>query len=174
MARPRGGLEQFYVQAYEPGKGESSPTIDFEAHIIGLTDSSTPQWNEEFDMGRPDPVMMYSSTNRSIQISFMMVAVTSAEQSQNYENLGKLGTLTYPIFEKGYGYNAPHVLFVIGGLTSGFGVITGLDYNWSPEYPWVGTPKKPVVTEVTLGIRILTDTDGTRPEFKNGDYPYFG
>lgn len=173
-ARPRGGLNDFYFQAYIPGSGAGDPKIDFEAHIVALNDSSSPSWNEEFDMGRADPTMFYASMNRNITISFMVVAVSKEEHKINYTKLSELGTLTYPIYQAGQGYNAPHTFYKIGDHLSGIGVITNLDYTWSPDHPWAGEQLRPVITEVGMSIRVLTDSGGNRPIFDGGKYKYFG
>lgn len=182
-ARPRGGLkpDQFFFQGYKPGTGKmTNLKIIFEAHIVGLTDTSNPSWNENFDMGRADPTMTYGSMHRSINVSYIVVAVNSIdadEHEANYNKLSQLGTLTYPIYKSRLGYNAPHVFFQIGDLLSGIGVLSSLDYNWTPDTPWIEDKQqklRPLFTEVNMGINVLTDAKGNRPEFGDGDYKYFG
>jgi hypothetical protein len=175
MSRPRGGLgeEQFYFRPAIPG-GVLKEKIVFEAHIIGLTDSSSPGWDENFDMGRADPVMTYRSMARNINISFVVVAVDTDEQSQNYLKLRNLANLTYPIYESNKGYNAPHVYYGIGYHLRGYGILTSLDFNWSGDQPWVDQPQRPLITEVSLNIRVLGDDTGLRPEYQKGEYNYFG
>ena len=93
---------------------------------------------------------------------------------RNYEFLlPKLGSLTYPIYEQGNGYNSPHILFQIGGLLSGYGVITSLNYDWKPEYPWLltdNTSLRPLYTDITMTIKLLANSRGQRP---NADKQYF-
>jgi hypothetical protein len=69
--------------------------------------------------------------------------------------------MTYPIYRSGLGYNAPHVYFQIGGLYKGIGIITSLNYNWNNEVVWI--ENRPIYTDVSLGLRILTDGEGNRP-----------
>ena len=176
MARPRGGLggDLFYFKPALPGEGLKDKIV-FEAHIVGLVDSSSPGWNEDFEMGRADPVMTYRNMSRSISLSFLVAAVTKAEHQENYLKLRNLATLTYPIYERGKGYNAPHVFYGIGYHLRGYGIISSIDFNWDTQLPWVGsgTPR-PLVTEVNMNIKVLGDDSGNRPEYQGGDHNYFG
>jgi len=76
--------------------------------------------------------------------------------------------MTYPIYKGGYGYNAPHVLFQIGGIVKGYGIITSLTYDWQPEYPWIADKKshniRPIYTDVSLSIKVLANRFGQRPD----------
>jgi hypothetical protein len=175
MPRPRGGLgsELFYFRPALPGKG-LQPKISFDAHITGLTDSSSPGWGESYDMGRPDPVMTYGNMSRNINISFIVTSVSKEEQTINYLKLRNLANLTYPIYEQGKGYNAPHVYYGVGFHLKGYGILTSIDFTWDGQQPWTGTPPRPLFTDVTLNIRVLGDDAGQRPEYLNGDYNYFG
>tara|TARA_R110000822_G_scaffold128195_16_gene263932 strand:- start:3938 stop:4498 length:561 start_codon:yes stop_codon:yes gene_type:complete len=178
-SKKRSQVEEFYFQSLIPGKslGAESVKLDFEAHIVGLTDTSTPSWNADYDMGRADPVVFYGSFSRSVTVSFMVVAVNKEEHRLNYESLRKLGTFTYPIHQGGSGYNAPHVMYKIGDLLHGIGVITSLDYTWNTEIPWIADDKdkrRPLITEVGMGIQVLTDGYGKRPDYNKAGYNYFG
>lgn len=171
--RPRGGFtpDTFFFQPALPGEGLKTK-IFFEAHITSLTDASSPDWSSHKDMGRADSTMMYSGVNRNISISFMVVSTGEREHRENYERLTKLGNMTYPIYKSGLGYNATHVFYQIGSHLSGYGIITSVDYAWNGETPWVNG--RPVITEVGMGIKVLGDKTGKRPNYSNGNYDYFG
>lgn len=178
MPRPRNGppgseftKEDFYFYRHDPGVGPvDSSKLKFEAHITSLQDSSSPQWNEYFDMGRADPKVMYGSANRSVNVSFVVIGLNKKEHKDNHDNLlAKLGRMTYPIYESGTGYNAPHVKFQIGKLIKGYGVITSLTFDWQPDYPWA-TDNRPLYTDVSLSIKVLANSLGNRP---NAAYRYF-
>jgi len=164
--------ELFYFWRHDPGTGALSQQewkLQFEAHITSLNDTSSPQWSEYYDMGRPDPKVMYESTSRNITVGFIVVALNKEEHENNHEVLlARLGRMTYPIFKSGLGYNGPHVLFQIGKLIKGYGVITNLSYDWQPDYPWV--ENRPLYTDVNLTIRMLANTRGQRPD---AGKPYF-
>jgi hypothetical protein len=167
MARPRNAdfkKDLFYFHRHDPGKGplkEADWKLKFEAHITAISDSTSPGWQEYFDMGRPDPKVFYGSFSRQVNISFLVLTTEKKELEENHLILNKLATLTYPIYKPGQGYNAPHVKFQIGNLLSGFGVVTSLDFSWEPETPWV--EHRPIYTNVDLGIKILADVRGNRP-----------
>lgn len=183
MPRPRNGppgseftKDLFYFYRHDPGVGPvDSSNLKFEAHITSLQDSSSPQWNEYFDMGRADPKVMFGGVSRTINVSFVLIALTDDEHYDNHERLlAKLGKMTYPIYKGGYGFNAPHVKFQIGGIIKGYGVITSLTYDWQPEYPWKADSKtqniRPLYTDVSLGIKVLANSVGERPD---ADKRYF-
>ena len=171
--RPRGGFngDSFYIRPAVPGEGLKEKII-FEAHITSLRDSSSPSWGTFHDMGRADPIVAYSSVNRTVGLSFIMYATSDDEHKSNYEILEQLGNLTYPIVKRNAGYNAPHIFFKIGKVLAGYGILTSVDYDWAGENPWLDD--KPLLTDVSIGIMILGDKLGNRPRYNNGKYKYFG
>jgi hypothetical protein len=171
MPRPRGGLDDFFFKPAIPGSGLGAK-IAFEAHIVGLNDASSPSWEENFDMGRADPKVFYRGFSRSINVSFMVVAVTKEEHRGNYDLMKRLALLTYPIYKAGLGYNAPHVFYKIGKLLQGYGYMSSIDFNWEPDTAWID--EKPIITEANVVIKVLGNNLGERPEYKGGNYNYFG
>lgn len=167
MPRPRSDFpkELFYFHRHDPGTGPLSSNdwkLTFEAHIVSLSDSSNPSYNENFDMGRADPKVFYGGANRTFNVGFFVVATNREEHEHNHDFLlARLGRMTYPIYQAGLGYNSPHVLFQVGKLIKAYGVITSLNYDWKPEYPWV--EQRPLYTDVNLSIKILANSQGKRP-----------
>lgn len=181
MPRPRNGppgsdfnKDLFYFHRHDPGVGplrQEEWRLKFEAHITSLQDSSNPTWNEYYDMGRADPKVMYGNVNRTLNVSFVLIGLNKEEHNNNHEVLlARLGRMTYPIYESGNGYNAPHILFQVGGLIKGYGIITSLTYDWQPDYPWAAVDNRPMYTDVSLGIKILANSIGERP---NAGKSYF-
>ena len=174
MPRPRSDFpkENFYFHRYDPGTGpldRNEWRLEFEAHITSLQDSSSPSYSEYFDMGRADPKVFYSGASRQINLSFFVVAMNKEEHERNHDFLlARLGRMTYPIYEQGNGYNSPHVLFNIGKLINGYGVITSLTFDWKPEYPTIDM--RPIYTDVSMTIKVLANSLGKRP---NADSRYF-
>lgn len=191
LTRPRNGPqgnnltpEVFYFHRHDPGKGPIGSGVgeikkgkinndewklQFEAHITDISDSSSPSWNETFDMGRADPKVFYGGMNRSVNVNFFVVAVNEDEHYHNHEVLlARLGRLTYPLYQTGVGYNAPHVYYQIGRLMKGFGIITSLNYSWDSETPWL--ENRPLITNVALTIRVLADPTGKRPDVDKSWY----
>lgn len=177
MPRPRNNQflpETFYFHRADPGSGLAAASandadnwkIQFEAHIVSIDDSSSPAWSENFDMGRADPTMMYTSMNRSLSVSFQVIAMNKEEQESNHEyKLARLGKMTYPIYKNGYGYNAPHVYFQIGQLYKGYGVLTAVNYNWTGDNVWIDG--RPMITDCSVSIRVLGDSQGKRPSINS-------
>lgn len=172
MSRPRNGApgEQFtkdifFFHRYDPGVGamdQNEWKLKFEAHITTISDSSSPSWNSSYDMGRADATWFYAGMNRTVNVSFQLIAMNKDEHYNNHEKLlARLGKLTYPIYKSGLGYNAPHVYFQIGGLYKGIGLLTSLNYNWNGDAVWIDN--RPIYTEVSLTLQILADGEGKRP-----------
>lgn len=174
MARPRGGFgSRFFFQPAIPGRGiDPNDKIVFEAHITAVNTSAAPSWNRTNDSGRPDPKVFYGSYNGSFNCSFMVVSTNRDEHTENYENLRRLAILTNPITVPGLGYVAPHVKFRVADLISAYGYVENVDYSWNGEGVWIDG--KPIVTEVNISIPILTNGQGKRPNYQDGDYNYFG
>ena len=191
ISRPRTGPsgqeftpEQFYFWRHDPGKGAVGSGVQqikkgvsggnewklqFEAHITSISDSSSPSWNENYDMGRADPKMFYSGMNRSISVNFTVVAANEDEHWHNHEVLlARLGRMTYPLYQDGVGYNGSHVYYQIGGLMKGFGIITSLNYDWDGAKPW--KDNRPLFTDVSITIRVLADPSGKRPNIDKSAY----
>ncbi len=171
--RPRKSITVFRFTPYKPGAGKLDQGIaEFEAHITAIRDTNTPSWNSSNDMGRADPKVFYSAYHRSIGINFIVVSLTKQEHIDNFINLRKLVGLTYPIYNGSKrGYNAPHVLVEVGALLSVIGNVTSIDYSWDAETPWID--EKPILTEVSIDINVLTNGAGERPEYKDSEYKHF-
>lgn len=168
MPRPRNDQftkDQFFFWRHDPGKGPLSANewkLEFEAHLTGLSESSSPSWSENFDMGRADPKMFYSSYQRTLNLSFMVIALNEEEHIENMDKLEKLAKFTMPIYQSGNGYNAPHVFYQVGSLLGGYGVIMNYDPNYNPvDHPWISN--RPVYIEINMSIKVLADVNGARP-----------
>lgn len=168
MPRPRTDFpkEMFYFWRADPGTGllkAEDWKLQFEAHITNINDTSSPSYGEFFDMGRADPKVLYSGASRNISVSFFVVALNDREHTENHDTkLARLGRMTYPIYQQGNGYNSPHVLFQIGKLIKGYGVLTNVTYNWEPDWPW--KDGRPLYTDVNLSIKMLANSIGKRPD----------
>lgn len=168
ITRPRTELkpELFYFHRHDPGVGALSAQgwkLEFEAHITSFNDTSSPSWNENYDMGRADPKVFYANTSRNVTIGFVVVALNADEHKNNHDVLlARLGRMTYPIYKQGLGYNGPHVLFQVGKVIKGYGVITNLSYDWQPDTPWVDG--RPLYTDVNISIKVLANSQGKRPD----------
>lgn len=165
-------LTDFFFKPAIPKEGVLPP-IFFEAHILGVSDSSAAQWDAKMDMGRADPTYFYQSHQRTVGISFACFAMNQIEHVENYENLKQLKNLTLPIYASGLGrYNAPHCVFKIGKLLSGYAIINTVDTNWTAEVTWYD--EKPIYTEVDVSLTVIANAEGKRVDYSNGNYNYFG
>jgi len=158
----RGGISIFQFQGYKPGSGADGPTIEFPGYIVSLSDQYSPLWGEQQDIGRSDPKMIYQQFARDISLSFYVVAEKAADHEDNELQLAELAKLTYPIHQVTQGFNGMHVLYKIGKIQQGYGIITSLVYDWDGDVPWI--QDKPIYTPVAINIRNLADVLGNRPD----------
>jgi len=75
--------------------------IAFHAFLKGLSDSYSPRWEETQAYGRIDSVMTYSSTTRSINVQFVVAAMSTDDFSEMWWKINKLLTLVYPQWSEG-------------------------------------------------------------------------
>jgi hypothetical protein len=174
MARPRSQFpkELFYFKRLFPGSANPNAIsagnpnyLSFEAHITSWSDSSSPNWTDNYDMGRADAKVQYQSVTREVRLSIFLVAMNKEEHRNNHDFLlANLGKMTYPIYVSGNGFAGSHVYFKIGNVIESYGIITSLQYDWKPEYPIVDF--RPIYTDISLSIRVLANGDGKRPDSK--------
>lgn len=70
----------------------SKKHIGFFAMLTNFSNNYTMNWNEEQVYGRPDPIVGYSNTKRSLTIGFKLVAADLREAKYNYnKTLGRGG-----------------------------------------------------------------------------------
>ena len=75
------------------------------AYITSLSDSYTPNWNQQNVFGRSDPIPVYQGTTRNIQMSFAIPAYDSADANENMKKIDRLIKNLYPTY-KTHGANA--------------------------------------------------------------------
>lgn len=75
--------------------------IAFHAFLESLNDSFTVSYNESEGYGRVGKVMTYKNTNRSIGLTFMVVATNDEDFSEMWIKINKLTTMLYPQWSEG-------------------------------------------------------------------------
>lgn len=89
--------------------------ISFHAFLDQLTDTISPKYNTFGGYGRMDPVRIYESTDRQIQIGFTVLATSKEDFNAMWYKINKFVTLLYPQWTKGTLVGRD-----IGGATSKF------------------------------------------------------
>lgn len=88
-------LEAEYVPFYFHDL-RTNEIVSFHAFLKTLTDSYTGNYVETEGYGRIDPVNVYKSTKRSIDLSFMVAATSEEDFDEMWWKINKLTTLLYP------------------------------------------------------------------------------
>ena len=106
-------------------------------------------------------------------MNFLVLSYTSDEHKKNFDKLHYLAMIAYPVKKQSQGFNAPHIYYEVGNLLSGIGIISSLDYSWDDNTPWI--EEKPIITSVSLNIRVLGDREFYRPDAdKSKHFKLFG
>ncbi len=95
--------------------------IVFRATLEGISDSTTPGWNETQYIGRPDKVFTYTGADRAIGFSFKLFPNSKQEMIPMWEKLNYLVGLGYPQYKDagnsgGRLMTPPFVELTIGNL----------------------------------------------------------
>ena len=93
-------LEAEYVPFYFHDL-RTNEFLSFHAFIANVNESFAPNYNSSTPYGRVDPVMTYTNTTRTFNLSFHVVATSEEDFDMMYVKLNKLVTLVYPQWTKG-------------------------------------------------------------------------
>ena len=93
-------LESEYVPFYLHDI-RTNEIISFHAFLGGLTDDYSPSWETGEFYGRIDPVSIYKSTVRKINLNFWIVSTSKDDFDDMWMKINKLVTLVYPQFSRG-------------------------------------------------------------------------
>jgi len=75
--------------------------ISFHAFLDTLSDSFSTQYSSYKTYGRADPIQMYSSTTRSISLSFTIAATSREDFDEMWYKINRLIASAYPKYTKG-------------------------------------------------------------------------
>jgi len=153
--------------------GTNGQPIIFRAYINNITDQFSPSWTGNQDQGRADPKMLYSSFERSIDISFKVVVHSADEQQNVWDKLSALARNTYPVYARG-GFHGQFIRVTIGDLyVKQYMYMTGLTYDWDNETPWELTDgvQLPMYTTVDMNLGWV---GASKPNAAQIPYSYTG
>lgn len=78
----------------------SGKEIRFKGFVTNFSDQYQSSWDKEEIYGRMDPIQTFKSTQRTINISWDVVAGSLAEAKENLEKLSTLFNMLYPVYDK--------------------------------------------------------------------------
>lgn len=127
--------------------------IAFHAFLESLSDGFTANYAETRAFGRSDAVQNYSSTTRSIGLTFWIVSTSKEDFDEMWFKINKLTTLVYPQYTRGRAVTTPD--------NSILSSITKQDVNFEQPFSQLvgGTPV------VRLRVGDVVKTNYTRSNF---------
>lgn len=177
----RQGGTLFYIEVLEPGTTTSLPEnrLTLPAFISSIQDSFSPSWGQYQDMGRADSKTMYEQFNRTISISFKVLAYKRDRNDENSVEsvMNRLNTLTKavtPAYPSGVGFVGRYIKFTLGKLlVNEYGLVESYNFGITSEYPWQvdsdGQGERPIVADVDISIKFIGDKrpDSMNPNYRN-------
>lgn len=140
-------------------------SVYFRPFIKSLSESKSPKWSMQSMFGRVDPVATYQGTDRTISLSFKVIAMSPGDLLTMYQKISWLDSMVYPEYLGGVYNRGPVVRMRVGDLinalgSDGFkglpGVITSLEYSFD-EATWEleKGKKLPRSVDVSLSFHVL-------------------
>ena len=94
---------QLYKNNQHSLNSQTTGLVRFKAYLENLKDTHKPDWKQEQVFGRADPLFMYSSTTRIIDIGLKMPASTISEARDNLLKINYMKNWLYPFYSDGSG-----------------------------------------------------------------------
>jgi len=109
----------------------------FRAILDGISDTITPEFNEEKYIGRPDKLYTYSGTERNIQFNFKIYPKTKQELPVLIEKLNYLVGMCYPSYTQSERMITPFIELTLGDMfNKAPGLLGGLTVTVEDETTW--------------------------------------
>ena len=131
-----------------------STNIHFRAFIDSFSDSYSADWQSQKFMGRGENFYRYNGFDRSISLSWTVVAQSKAELIPMHKKLNYLASVCAPDYSK-MGYMRGNLVkLTIGGyLYEQVGIMTGITYTIPQESSWeIALPYGTAEDTGTLGV----------------------
>jgi hypothetical protein len=148
------------------GAGASS-SYTFRAYIDSLDDNYSATWNKQKYSGRGENFYRYGGFDRSMNLSFTVVANNSTELSTNYTQLNSLaGSLSPSYSGQGYMMGNLHTLTIGNYVKNLYGIIEGLSYSNLADSVWEIDAGNELPKYISVSGIKFTPIHSFRPEFK--------
>lgn len=171
------GIEdKYYVPFSFQDLRATERAVYFRAFIDSINESFMPKWNKDTYYGRTDPVSTYEATERSIDISFKIAAMSEQGLSTMWKKINNFIKMLYPTKVNGSLRTGPIVRMKIGDLfktKSGLGIpgyIESANFDYNPaQFPWAlhtynpshseEVGKVPMICTLSLKFSVVHDED---------------
>ena len=112
-------------------------TIVFRSILGSITDTISPEWNEEQFVGRPVKSATYKGVDRKISFNFKIYPKSKQEFPVLLEKVNYLVGLCYPNLDKFYRQTAPLIKLTLGDiLRQQLGYLSGVTVEFPEDSTW--------------------------------------
>jgi len=130
-------LVKFRIGVIDNDNPKNKTYIHFRAFIDDMSDSYTSEWKRDKMMGRGENFYRYGGFDRSISLSWTVVAQSKAELIPMYQKLNYLASVCAPDYsDRGYMRGNLITLTVGGYLYEQTGIMESITYTVPQESPW--------------------------------------
>ena len=130
-------LCKFSIGIINNDKSGTSNFMHFRALIDGFSDDYSADWGETQYVGRADKFYNYKGFNRTINLSFTVVAQSKAELIPMYKKLNHLASSLAPSYSQGGFMQGNLVRLTVGGyLYNQVGILKAITYTIPQSSPW--------------------------------------
>ena len=147
-------LVKFRIGVIDNKNPENKTNIHFRAFIDSMSDSYSADWQTQKFMGRGENFYRYNGFDRSISLSWTVVAQSKAELMPMYHKLNYLASVCAPDYSD-LGYMRGNLIkLTIGGyLYEQVGIMRSITYDIPQESPWeIAIPYGTAQTTNDLGV----------------------
>jgi len=178
-------IEFGYVPSFNVAR-EPTKKVQFKAWVTDFQDSYESTWNSDEVYGRMDPIQTFAKTQRSISISWDVVAASTEEAMNNMKSCSELIKMLYPVYDNNSLSAPPLVTLKFLNLAqssiTGKGLVGTLaGFSYTPDFDQgvfdvgVGTIYPKVINaECTFTVlhthQVGAGINGDSPEWKA--FPY--
>tara|TARA_R110000824_G_scaffold139980_4_gene305452 strand:+ start:1364 stop:4393 length:3030 start_codon:yes stop_codon:yes gene_type:complete len=144
----------FYIA--EQGGGSA---LYFRAGINSISDSFSPGWKTESEIGRADPKIILEGFGRSISLDITVVAGSADELQPMWDKLNTLAGWTAPTYARN-GYSGQFVDLTLGDIYKQVPCyISSLSFDFDSETPWEITPGRrlPKYCQISMEFTYIGD-----------------
>ena len=179
-------LVKFRFEVINSDNNDQNTFLVFRALIDSIDDNHSADWTTTNYIGRGEPFYNYLGSQRSVNISFKVAAMTRHELKPIYNKLNNLISTTSPTYNKDGFMRGTFTKLTVGSFFYELpGFVESLDLSWNTTYPWEiamtepdvpdsddDVQELPMVLDVSLSFRpvhnFIPET-GNKPFLTNPD-----
>ena len=157
--KPINDLVKFRIGVIDNKNPTYKTYIHFRAFIDTMSDNYSADWQAQKFMGRGENFYRYNGFDRSVSLSWTVVAQSKAELIPMYQKLNYLASVCAPDYsDLGYMRGNLITLTIGGYLYEQVGIMKGITYDIPQESPWeIAIPSSEASTDSSNTSGFLSD-----------------